>query len=196
MMRTWCLLVAMSTLLALPASAQQKGSDGNDEAKSTNDAAAKGNANAATAPVSRNVFALPAVPRATPFPAAAGSSSDESAPGRLVPRYEVAGGYSYVNFDPGNPFDSFSNHGATGSFAYNATRWLGLTAELGGYNFSRRVSPSSVNGTWLTYLFGPRLNLRRFDHFVPFAEFLVGGSRAGVEVTGDAGGDKSAFALA
>ncbi|HEV3024249.1 MAG TPA: outer membrane beta-barrel protein [Pirellulales bacterium] len=186
----------MSTLLALPASAQQKGSDGNDEAKSTNDAAAKGNANAATAPVSRNVFALPAVPRATPFPAAAGSSSDESAPGRLVPRYEVAGGYSYVNFDPGNPFDSFSNHGATGSFAYNATRWLGLTAELGGYNFSRSVSPSSVNGSWLTYLFGPRLNLRRFDHFVPFAEFLVGASHAGVEVTGDAGGDKSAFALA
>jgi hypothetical protein len=195
-MRTWCLLVAMSTLLALPASAQQKGSDGNDEAKSTNDAAGKGNANAATAPVSRNVFALPAVPRATPFPAAAGSSSDESAPGRLVPRYEVAGGYSYVNFDPGNPFDSFSNHGATGSFAYNATRWLGLTAELGGYNFSRSVSPSSVNGSWLTYLFGPRLNLRRFDHFVPFAEFLVGASHAGVEVTGDAGGDKSAFALA
>jgi len=195
-MRTWCLLVAMSTLLALPASAQQKGSDGNDEAKSTNDAAAKGNANAATAPVSRNVFALPAVPRATPFPAAAGSSSDESAPGRLVPRYEVAGGYSYVNFDPGNPFDSFSNHGATGSFAYNATRWLGLTAELGGYNFSRSVSPSSVNGSWLTYLFGPRLNLRRFDHFVPFAEFLVGASHAGVEVTGDAGGDKSTFALA
>jgi hypothetical protein len=195
-MRTWCLLVAMSTLLALPASAQQKGSDGNDEAKSTNDAAAKGNANAATAPVSRNVFALPAVPRATPFPAAAGSSSDESAPGRLVPRYEVAGGYSYVNFDPGNPFDSFSNHGATGSFAYNATRWLGLTAELGGYNFSRTVSPSSVNGSWLTYLFGPRLNLRRFDHFVPFAEFLVGASHAGVEVTGDAGGDKSTFALA
>jgi outer membrane protein OmpA-like peptidoglycan-associated protein len=194
-MRTWCLL-AMSTLLALPASAQQKGSDGNDEAKSTNDAAAKGNANAATAPVSRNVFALPAVPRATPFPAAAGSSSDESAPGRLVPRYEVAGGYSYVNFDPGNPFDSFSNHGATGSFAYNATRWLGLTAELGGYNFSRTVSPSSVNGSWLTYLFGPRLNLRRFDHFVPFAEFLVGASHAGVEVTGDAGGDKSTFALA
>ena len=195
-MRKWCLLVAMTALLALPAGAQRKGSDGNDEAKSTNDAAAKNNADAAITPVSRNVFALPAAPRATPFPAAAASSSDESAPGRLVPRYEVAGGYSYINFNPGDPFESFNNQGATGSFAYNATRWLGLTAELGGYNFSRNVNPSSVNGSWVTYLFGPRLNWRRFDRFVPFAEFLVGGSHAGVEVTGDAGGDKSAFALA
>ena len=195
-MRKWCLLVAMTALLALPAGAQQKGSDGNDEAKSTNDARAKNNADAAITPVSRNLFALPAAPRATPFPAAAASSSDESAPGRLVPRYEVAGGYSYINFNPGDPFESFNNQGATGSFAYNATRWLGLTAELGGYNFSRNVNPSSVNGSWVTYLFGPRLNWRRFDRFVPFAEFLVGGSHAGVEVTGDAGGDKSAFALA
>jgi hypothetical protein len=195
MMRKWCLRVAICALVALPVYAQEKASDANDGAKPTNDAVTKSSAGAAVAPVSRSVWALPAAPRATPFPAATGGS-DENAPGRLVPRYEAAGGYSYVNFDPGSPFDSFSNHGATGSFAYNATRWLGLTAELGGYNFSRRVSPSSVNGTWLTYLFGPRLNLRRFDHFVPFAEFLVGGSRAGVEVTGDAGGDKSAFALA
>jgi hypothetical protein len=192
-MRKWCLRVAMSALVALPVCAQEKASDANDGAKSTNDAAAKSNADAAIAPVSRNVRALPAAPRATPFPAAAGSS-DESAPGRLVPRYEVAGGYSYVNFHPGDPFESFSNHGATGSFAYNATRWLGLTAEVGGYNFSRNVSPNNVNGSWATYLFGPRLNLRRFDYFVPFAEFLVGGSHAGVELTGDTG--QNAFALA
>jgi outer membrane protein OmpA-like peptidoglycan-associated protein len=195
MMRTWCLLVAMSALLALPVGAQQKGGDGSDEAKSTNDAAAKGNTDAAIAPVSRNVFALPVAPRATPFPAAAASSSDENAPGRLVPRYEVAGGYSYVNFHPGDPFQSFNNQGATGSFAYNATRWLGLTAELGGYNFDRNVG-SKINGSWETYLFGPRLNLRRFDHFVPFAEFLVGGSHAGLEMTGGPSDSQNAFALA
>src|ERR1700719_1504736 len=50
----------------------------------------------------RSVLALPDAPRATPFPAAANSTA--GAPGRLVPRYELAGGYSYVNFNPGSPF--------------------------------------------------------------------------------------------
>jgi outer membrane protein OmpA-like peptidoglycan-associated protein len=194
-MRKWCLRVAMSTLVALPVGAQQKENGPDDGAKSSSEAAAKSNADAAIAPVSRSVFALPAVPRATPFPAVA-ASSDENAPARLVPRFEVAGGYSYINFHPGDVFDSFSNHGATVSFAYNATRSLGLTAELGGYNFGRNLNPNSVNGSWTTYLFGPRLNLRRFDYFVPFVEFLVGGSRAGLEVTGDPSGNQSAFAMA
>ena len=127
--------------------AQENGkSDGaktSDEAKSTNDAAAKRQADAASVtPVSRSVFALPAAPRPTPFPRPA-STSDENAPGRLWNKYEVAGMYSYVNFHPGEPFESFNNQGATGSFAYNATRWLGLTAELGGYNFDRRVNRSN-----------------------------------------------------
>jgi outer membrane protein OmpA-like peptidoglycan-associated protein len=192
-MRKWCLTMAMSALVALPVCAQQKGSDTSDGAKSSNEAAAKSNADGAVAPVSRSVFALPDAPRATPFPAAA-ASTDDSAPARLTPRFEVAGGYSYVNLDPGNPFDSFSNHGATGSFAYNAAPWLGLTAELGGYNFNRNVG-TKINGSWATYLFGPRLNWRRFDHFVPFAEFLVGGARAGLEMTGNPG-NQNAFALA
>src|SRR5258708_21392321 len=45
-----------------------------------------------------------------------------------------------------------------------------------------------------SYLFGPRLNWRKFDYFVPFAEFLVGGARADVELTGT--GSQSAFAMA
>ena len=32
----------------------------------------------------------------------------------------------------------------------------------------------------MTFLFGPRLNLRKFDHFVPFGEALIGGAHAGV----------------
>jgi outer membrane protein OmpA-like peptidoglycan-associated protein len=135
---------------------------------------------------------MPEAPRAKPFPKAA-SSSDEKAPGRLVPRYELAGGYSYVNFDPGSPFDSFSNHGGTGSFTYNASRWLGLTAEIGDYSFKRNIGGANVEGGFLTYLFGPRLNLRR-DYFVPFAEFLIGGFRGDGGFTGAA--QQSSFALA
>src|ERR1700730_9418136 len=200
MMRKLCPLVAMSALLAVPVCAQQKDNAPGEEAKASNDRAAKTAESAPAAPAANSTKAAPGllampVPRATPFPAAAGSS-DENAPGRLTPRYEIAGGYSYVNFDPGAPFNSFSNHGATGSFAYNATRWLGLTAELGGYNFDRNVNPNKVDGSWETWLCGPRLNLCRFDHFVPFAEFLVGGATAGVEATGNSNGNQSAFALA
>jgi hypothetical protein len=198
-MRKWCVLAAMSALLALPASAQQKDNGPSDGAKSTNEgtAASKVSANDAVnpAPASRALLAFPgAAAHPTPFPAAA-SSGDEEGPGRQTPRFEVAGGYSYVNFNPGDPFDSFSNHGATGSFAYNANRWLGLTAELGGYNFSRSVG-NSITGSWKTYLFGPRLNLRRFDYFVPFAEVLFGGATAGLEMTGNPNGNQSAFAMA
>src|SRR5260370_32645926 len=121
----------------------------------------------------RNVFAVPEAPRVTPFPAASSGSSE--APGRQVPRYELAAGYSYVNFRPGSPFDSFSNQGGSGSFTYNASRYLGLTAELSGYNFSRDVSGANVQGGWTTWLFGPVLNLGRSDYFVPLPKFLMAG---------------------
>jgi outer membrane protein OmpA-like peptidoglycan-associated protein len=194
MMRKWCPIVAMSALLALPVCAQQTGNGAADDAKSTRDGAAKSTeSTAGTAP---GLYAFPAAKsRATAFPAA-GGSTDEEGPGKVAPRYEVAGGYSYVNFNPGTGFSSFNNHGATGSFAYNATRWLGLTGEVGGYNFSRDAAGAPLNGSWETFLFGPRLNLRRFDHFVPFAEFLVGAGRAGLETTGNLNGNQSAFALA
>jgi len=202
-MRKWCSVVAMGALLALPTWAQQKSSNAGDDAGAVNTSAetnaAAGNA-ASVAPASRNVFALPSSPRpkAAPFPAAA-SKSTEEAPGRLLPRYEIAAMYQYLNFNPGDPFNNFNNHGATGSFTYNANKWLGLTAEIGGYHFgSRDVTPSGTPGTTsgglTSFLFGPRLNLRRFDHFVPFAEFLVGGIHGGPQVTGDNG--QNTFALA
>src|SRR6266404_3978294 len=46
----------------------------------------------------------------------------------------------------------------------------------------------------ISYLFGPRLNLRKFDYFVPFGEFLVGGMRGNGQITG--GAEQNAFAMA
>src|SRR5216683_2797993 len=186
----WSVIVAGIALLSLPVGAQEKnsGPDENDRERAAGaDLASRADFGAA----SRNVFSVPEAPRVTPFPAASNGSSE--APGRLVPRFELSAGYSYVNFRPGSPFGAFSNHGASGSFTYNASRYLGLTAELSGYNFSD-VSGANVQGGWTTWLFGPRLNLRRFDYFVPFAEFLVGGSHGGAQMTGV--NSQSAFALA
>jgi hypothetical protein len=96
---------------------------------------------------------------------------DTRPPGTLVPRFEINAGYSYINFNPGDEFNNFNNHGGTGGFTFNANRFLGLTAEVGGYTFKRELNGTNVDGGLTTYLFGPRLNFRKFDHFVPFAEF-------------------------
>src|SRR5258707_4803576 len=188
-MRNWCAALVMSALLALPLCAQQKSTGAGDETTSAAPKAEKHATSSNAAPSSKpvaakNVFALPATPRPTPFPGGTPPErKDTRPPGRLVPRYEIAGMYSYINFAPGDPFSGFDSHGGSGSFTFNASKWLGLTGELGGYQFQRNLSPltgsnASVNGGLMTYLFGPRLNLRKFDHFVPFVEFLAGGVRA------------------
>src|SRR5262245_13030100 len=143
-MRNWCVAAALSVLLASPLCAQQKAAD--DPSSRTDTAAEKSSGGTSNAVAndavasSKGIFALPPGPRAKPFPKPrpAGGSKNSDAPGQLVPRYEFAVLYDYVNFHPGDPFSSFNNHGATGSFTYNASRWLGLTAELGGYRFKNR----------------------------------------------------------
>jgi hypothetical protein len=196
-MRRLCLIVGLSAILALPVGAQQKNDGANDGAKPSSDTTTSTTTNApaatTTAPALRNLFAMPDAPRPTPFPAASGSA-DENAPGRLTPKFELAALFSYINFHPGSGFNSFSNTGGTGSFTYNVSRWLGLNAEAGAYGFSRSVPTGNGEGGFQTYLFGPRLNLRRFDYFVPFAEFLVGAFRGDGQVTGAS--KQSSFALA
>src|SRR5207249_3412014 len=134
-MRNWCLRSALSVLLASPLCAQQKAAGFPDDtatrgeaaaakpSSGTNDAAATGQPS-----FSKEVFALPAIPHPKPFPKPqAATAKDTRAPGQLAPRYEISGMYFYVNAAPGSPFANFGNHGGGASFAYNASRWLGLT---------------------------------------------------------------------
>lgn len=199
-MRNWCVAAALSVFLASPLCGRQKAAD---DTSSGNETAAKkssgGTSNAVASDLlasSKDIFALPAVPRPKAFPKPGPAGSKESdAPGQLVPRYEFGVLYDYVNFRPGSPFADFNNHGASGAFTYNASRWLGLTAELGGYRFKNRdLNGTPVNGSIVSYMFGPRLNWRKFDYFVPFAEFLLGGSHGGSALIGV--GSQSSFSVA
>jgi outer membrane protein OmpA-like peptidoglycan-associated protein len=194
-MRKWCAAAAVGAFFVLPVLAQQK--DDNSTKPATEVTAAT-DAPLSEAPVvaKAGIFVVPATPRTAPFPGpqAAATTKDTRPPGRLVPKFEVNGGYSYINFDPGDQANNFNNHGGTGGFTYNANRFLGLTAEVGGYSFSRDVNGGKSDGGLTTFLFGPRLNLRRFDHFVPFAEFLFGGANAGGSLTG--ADNQTVFALA
>jgi hypothetical protein len=104
MMSKWCLTVVVGALLALPSFAKHKNTGVEDGVPATTATAEKtfdasSAVNVAPAP---DFFAMPAAPRATPFPAAAQAPAEE--PGRVVPRYELAFMYEYINFRPGDPF--------------------------------------------------------------------------------------------
>jgi OmpA family len=208
-MRKWCATLTMGALLALPLCAQKKDtrSPGTGSETSENAVPARslsGDFN--IAPASTRLFPMPAAAAAMPadvFSDWNNNPWNRHAWGLLTPKYEVAGMFSYINFDPGTGFRNWNNLGATGSFAYNVNKWLGLTGEIGAYSFDRQITildnlgnstEATLKGSQQTYLFGPRLNWRHFDHFVPFAEFLAGVGHGGSQLTGDNG--QSTFALA
>ncbi len=204
-MRKWCVTVAMGALLALPMCAQQKDADAANTSKYSKEAGSSTAGEFNIAPASRNLFAMPAPSPAKPadiFSDWDNNPWNRKAWGLLTPKWELAGVFSYINFNPGDGFRNWNNLGATGSVAYNVNKWLGLTAEVGGYHFKRDIVDSSTgtpvqttaSGGLQSYLFGPRLNWRKFEHFVPFGEFLVGGIHGGSQVTGDT--SQSTFGLA
>jgi outer membrane protein OmpA-like peptidoglycan-associated protein len=211
-MRKWCATMAMGVLFALPLCAQQKdvstASKGNETSESTAVSSSTAGSTAGefnVAPASRSLFAMPAAAGASPadiYTDWANNPWNRHAWGLLTPKWEIAGMFQYVNFSPGTGFNNANSYGASGSFAYNANKWLGLTGEVGSYAFSRKVlvtngtaqQIATLNGNFQTYLFGPRVNIRHFDHFVPFAEFLFGGAHGTAQVTGNT--SQSVFALA
>src|SRR6267143_2553941 len=99
-MRKLCVAMMMIAFLALPLFAQQKSSGANDGNTGT---AAEKSAPASSASKNSGVvhvngiLALPAAPRPTPFPGPAAATND-TPPGRLVPKFELAGMYDYINF--------------------------------------------------------------------------------------------------
>jgi hypothetical protein len=200
----------MGALLALPLCAQQNNASTTNNSNGTTDSTATAKpttSDYSIAPASSTLFAMPAPAAAAARPADIFSDWDNNpwnrhAWGLLTPKFEIAGLFSYINFCPCS-FPNFNTFGATGSFTYNANSWLGLTAEVGGYHFKRQLYeldgsgnyvPEGVSGGLQTYLFGPRIDFRHFDHFVPFVEVMFGAAHSGVQLTGDT--SQSAFALA
>lgn len=195
-MRNWCVAVAVSALLALPLCAQQNG-DGASAAAAAAEKSPAITGSGDIVPASRNLFALPETPRPKPLPAG-GKSSSDTPPGRIVPRFEFAGMFDYINFNPGGGFSSFNNYGGTGSFTWNATSWFGVNEEIGAMEYHRQIALagggfSSASGTLSTFMVGPRVNFRKFDYFVPYIEFMMGAAHANSSMTGN--NSQNAFAL-
>jgi outer membrane protein OmpA-like peptidoglycan-associated protein/opacity protein-like surface antigen len=106
-----------------------------------------------------------------------------------TPKVELFLGYSYVRAVPtyaaGNRLVDLN--GGSASVAYNFNRYLGIVADVGGYDDSKtRLSATGTtpaidvnsSGTVYSYLFGPRISFRGNRRLTPFAQALFGEVRA------------------
>ena len=102
-----------------------------------------------------------------------------------TPKIELYGGYDYVRYNANPRINgvtssvSYGANGMSGQAVYNMNSRLGIMGELSGYRLAR----SGLGTTYqVSYLFGPRVSLRR--HVVTlFAQVLFGGVWAADGVT-------------
>ena len=93
-----------------------------------------------------------------------------------TPILELYGGYDYARYNANPrimgvpPSESDNANGGTAQVAFNANKWLGLVADFSGYAVVRQGFATTHE---ISYLFGPRFNLRR-GRFTPFAQVFLG----------------------
>jgi len=88
-------------------------------------------------------------------------------------------------------------NGGSASVAFNLNRYLGLVADIGGYNDNAvQLTGTGVNqpldtyasGTVYSFLGGPRLSFRNYSRFTPFAQAFFGGVYAGAVTVSNCSG--------
>jgi hypothetical protein len=143
------------------------------------------------APAAQPKTAAPAQPEPSPAepPAPAvkpantrASWEKRTAPGlRRAPVLELFGGYAFARLDGGGGSGTNVN-GALGSIGWNARPWLQIVADTS-YNV---VTVSGTKNILYGNHYGPRYFHRGHNRWglTPFAEALVGGSRADTSIVG------------
>ena len=104
---------------------------------------------------------------------------------RLVPLFDLFGGYGFARFDNGAGVSASNLNGVIGSFGWNVKPWLQVVADSS-YNF---VTVSGVKSVMYGNHWGPRIFYRGRNRWglTPFVEGLVGGTRADITVPGAGG---------
>ena len=101
-----------------------------------------------------------------------------------TPKIELAGGYSYVNFNPNISQITSQNINGGGSAAvFNLTNLIGIKADFMGYavgtGWTKKLIQAgfpvtgSASGNLFTYMFGPQIK-KHSGKFQPFGEGLFG----------------------
>jgi opacity protein-like surface antigen len=107
---------------------------------------------------------------------ASAAAQSAAAQNDATPRIEIAGGYSLLRSATASTV--FNLHGGSVSVAGNVNDWLGLVADFGYYR-NKSFSPAGFGLNIASYMFGPRVSYRGFEHLTPFAQQLVGVGHAG-----------------
>jgi len=105
-----------------------------------------------------------------------------------VPKIELAGGYSYVNFHPGlSVITSQNMNGGGGAAVYNVTPLIGIKADFMGYavgtGWTRKLINAgypvsgSASGNLFTYMFGPQVKMHKSKYQI-FGEGLFGAAHS------------------
>lgn len=96
-----------------------------------------------------------------------------------VPKAEVYLGYSYMRTATATQVNAFNNNGGLSSFQYNFNKDLAVVGELGGYQAGdvsiHGPSFGTLDSTFFSYQFGPRVSINKAGRVTPFVHYLVGG---------------------
>jgi hypothetical protein len=98
-----------------------------------------------------------------------------------APRFEVAGGYSYLHDE-----DISENlpKGWVASFADNLTNWLGIVGEAGGNYKTLSIPGDPPKIKVHTLMGGPRFKANAYGPVAPFGQVLFGAAWARTSVLG------------
>ena len=96
-----------------------------------------------------------------------------------TPKVEVSANYGFIHtrLVPSGGC-CFNMHGGSFSIAANLNRTVSLVGDFGAYR-TNNVKSSGFNLHVVTYMFGPRFNIRRHESLTLFGQALFGGGYAG-----------------
>ena len=165
----------------------------------------------------RNLCVVGALALVVSLSASATDGTTVSGTGASVPRVEIFAGASYLRLDtnpsslaaaldqpPGTLTVKQNYLGWNGAVQLNATRWLGIVADLSGYYGTPFSAPASTGLTgfpkanFYNFLFGPSFNFPG-GRAKPFVHALFGLNHVGVDAStalGTPGFTDDAFAMA
>ena len=90
-----------------------------------------------------------------------------------VPKFEWFLGYNYVRVNSTTRISSYSANGGSSQVAYNFNKYLSGVFDIGGYH-NGVVNGFNIDNTMLSYLWGPRVNIRK-GRVIPYFNTLFGG---------------------
>ncbi len=92
------------------------------------------------------------------------------------PTLETFLGYTYMRANSATNVPAFSANGGSAQVVYDFNKWFGAVMDIGATH-NGNISGHHLDGTFVNYLWGPRLSVR-FHRITPYFNILFGGMRA------------------